>query len=714
MPEAIALQVTEIPNETMSEKVDRFKTELSLDADVVQDQMQQADEDMRFLNTIGGMWQGFFENELQNRVKLQFPMIAKFLNEALTEWNGNRVGVEYKPGDDLETSDKDAALMNGIHLSDFRRRGMGKKAIDNAVLEVMNCGVGAYTLGEDFIDNADPKNELQRIEWRNQFDAYETVFWDEASQAIDKHDARRCHILKRFTQESFKAAYPDLTPSSAYTPVTADNSFFGGNITSLRTGVFVATRYEVIKKRQKVFIYKNLETGELEAYEKADHDLVEDELRLRKEIKFVRERSLIRRHVEKSIFSGQDMLQEPKRIAGEYIPVISVYGHRIFVGGSEWYKGFVRDLKDASRLLNQQLSQLSENAATTSVEQPIFDPDQMEGEGIKEIWTDPETPYKLANVLRDADGNPIAGGGPIGYLKPGQLDGSTAALLQMVPQLINQFTGSIPIEGLDEQTSGKALKEARKIKNLMTQPVMENISAAIEWSGVVYASKAAELYTTPRIIRTIGKDGAENTIRLMQTIQDRETGKIVEINSLEGKKFRAYSDIGPQYETQRQETTDTSIQLMEAWSNIPAMQPYMSELGAIAIENMSGTGLDSIKLLNRRIRLLAGTVEPDGQEEEAFVAQHQEQQQQNDTQKQLAQAITQQQLSEARNLDASSAEKIKSGELKAAQTLKTLSDIQVSQEKTASDIRVNEAKTLKEIRESIFRPLERIPIERGA
>jgi len=286
--DAIREELVEPPKEDMQKKLNRFKTELSLDGDAVEDQMQQADEDMRFLNVIGGMWEGFFENELQNRVKLQFPMIANFLNRAIAEWNQNRVGVEYKPGDDLETSDKDAELMNGIHRADFRRRGMGKKAIDNSVLEVMNCGVGAFILAEDFVDNADPGNDLQRIEWRTVFDAYETVFWEEGIQPIDKHDAVRCTILKRFTQESFKARFPDKGLSSAYTPITAGNNFFGSNITSMRTGVFVATRYEVIKKREKVFIYKNLESGELEVYQKVDHDLVEDELKKRKELKFVR------------------------------------------------------------------------------------------------------------------------------------------------------------------------------------------------------------------------------------------------------------------------------------------------------------------------------------------------------------------------------------------------------------------------------------------
>lgn len=709
MPETERKAVTKKINESEASMLDRFKLEIITDANAVQDQTTEAESDMRFLNVIGGMWEDFFDKELENRVKLQFPMISKFLNMAQAEWNKNRVGVEYKPGDHEETSEKDADLLNGIYRSDFRRRGTGKKAIDNAVLEVMHCGYGCFQLGEDFIDGEDPENDLQRIEMRSIFNAYNTVYWDEGSQEIDKSDASRVTKLKRFSRKSFLKEYPDEDPVSAFDPLMAlqFNTFSNS---SSEQAVYVATRYEVIVKHEKMFVYGNLDTGELQVYNEEKHKDVEDELKQIEFLEFIRERKVLRSHVEKSVFSGAKFFKTPTRISGQFIPIIPMFGHRIYVDGTEWYKGFVRDMKDASRLLNQQLSQLSENAASSPTEKPIFDPEQMVGMGIKEIWADPsQKPYFLANALRDADGNPIAGGGPIGYVKASQLDGSTAALLQLVPQLIQEFTGSVAQETVDPDASGKAIVEARKIFNMNTQPVMENISVAIEWSGVVYASKASELYTTPRIIRTIGKDGSESTVQLQKLVQDEQTGKLIESNTIDGKRFRAYADIGPQYDTQRQETVDTSLKMIETLAPIQGAQQFIPELVGVAIENMAGTGLDSIKKMNRRIRLLAGTVDPENDEEKALIAQNQ-QNQENETQKKLAEAVTQQQLSEARNLDAASAEKIQSAQLKAAQTQKTLADIQIEQAKTASDIRVNEAKTLKEIRESILKPLEKIPV----
>jgi len=684
--------------ESEDEMLNRFKQDIINDADAVENQRDAAEEDMRFLNVIGGMWEGFFERELENRVKLQFPIIGNFLNRVQAEWNQNRVGVEYKPGDDMKTSDNDAELLNGIHRADFRRRGSGKKAIDNAVLEVINCGYGCYELGEDFIDTDDPENDLQRIEWRSIFNAYNTVFWEDASQMIDKSDARRCTKLKRFTRKSFLAEFPDNSPVSAYEP---HNRNFDNFITNQADGVFVATRYEIIEEDEIVFIYNNLVTGEVQTYPEERHKEIEDELKKIDFLTKVRERKFKTKKIMKSVFNGDSFLEKPRRISGQFIPVIPVFGHRIYVGGTEWYKGFVRDLKDASRLLNQQLSQLSENASGNGADKPILDPDQVQGDpAIMDSWANPTNKsYFLLNALRDEDGK-IVQAGPLGYVKPAQLDGSTAGLLNMVPQLIQQFTGSAPQETVDPDRSGKAIKEARKIQDLTTQPVMENIASAIEWSGVVYASKAAELYTTPRIIRTIGKDGSESTIQLMKLVPDEETGKLIESNTLDRKKFRAFADIGPQYETLRQETTDTALQMIDTLAPIPGAQAFIPELVGVAIENMTGTGLESIKKLNRKIRLLQGTIEPQTDEDKQMILEAQQAQaNQADPQAELLEAVKGQQEAEARNLDAATIEKGASAVLKQAQAQKTLADIETSQ-----------AKTLADIRSQVFQNVQSLPI----
>jgi len=399
------------------EKLNKFKLDISKDADVVDDQRDKANEDMRFINVSGGMWEGFLEDDFSpDRVKLELDLVNDFVHRFIGEWNQNRVGVEFKP-DDNKTSDDDAELLNGIYRADFRQNS-GKIATDNAVNEVATCGYGAIKLATIFEDEEDPENDNQRIEWRPIHNAYNTVYWDQAAQRIDKRDARHCTVLKEFTRDSFGDVYPDEEAVSAYVPES--RAFENVEVGAIDI-IYIATRYEVIRKRESVFVYNNLSTSVVEVYSAEDHELIKDELRDDELRQFVRERKVLRQSIEKTVFSGEKILDQTRRIAGKWIPIIPFYGYRAYVDGVEWYRGLVRKLKDAARLFNMQVSQLAENAASSGQEKPIFAPEQMQGPDIPNIWANLNNlPYVLANPLLDEDGNVLVSG-PTGYLKPAQL-----------------------------------------------------------------------------------------------------------------------------------------------------------------------------------------------------------------------------------------------------------------------------------------------------
>jgi len=663
-----------------AEKLDKFKLDISRDADVVDDQRDQANEDMRFVNVTGGMWEGFLTNDFDDeRVKLEFDIVSNYLQRFLGEWDQNRMGVEFKP-DDSNTSDDDAELLNGIYRADFRNFS-GRMSTDLAVDEASTCGVGALKLAAFFEDDENEENDNQRVGWRPIHNAYNTVIWDQAAQRIDKRDARWCTELKPFTKDAFKAAYPDKDPVSAYTPDTHNNRSIDDRTPDF---VYVATRYEAVRKKETVFIYNNLQTSEVEIYTKEDHKLIEDELKADEFRTFVRERKIMRRSVEKTIFSGEDILVDTKRIAGKWIPIVPFYAYRMYVDGVEWYRGLVRKLKDAARLFNMQVSQLAENAASSGQEVPIFFRNQMLNEEIKNLWADKNNkPYLLVDQAVDSEGNTLAAG-PIAYSKPPQLDGSTAALLGIVPSYIQDVTGTIPQEASDPDASGKAIREMRKLVNLNTASVLANFAESITWMGEVYQAMAAEVYTTQRILRTVGKDGQEGEKQLFKTILDSETGKLVESNTLKGKKFRAYSDTGPQYETMREQTVEDLKGMLEILQTAPGGQQYTPAVMAVLLQNITGVGLDPIKELNRRIMLSQGLVKPETDEEEALVAQLQ--QPQEDPQEGLIEAATRQQDAEARNLDASATQKIADADKKGAETIEILKGIETDQQKLGLEI----------------------------
>lgn len=661
------------------DKLDKFKADIAKDADVVDEQRRQANEDMRFVNVTGGMWEDFLPNTFDDdRVKLEFDVVSNFLQRFLGEADANNVGVEFKP-DDSATSDDDAELLNGIYRADFRNFS-GEIATNQAEEEQATCGYGALKLSTVFEDGNNPENDNMRIEFRPIANAYNSVFWAQSAQLIDKQDAPHCTVLKAFTKDSFKAAYPDKSAVSAYTPENQSSN----NNTKIPELIYIATRYEVVRKKESVFVYNNLKTSEVEVYNKEDHALVEDELRASDIHKKVRERKIIRQTVEKTVFSGEELLEPTRRIVGKFIPIIPFYGYRQYVDGVEWYRGLVRKLKDAARLFNMQVSQLAENAASGGQDVPIFDPEQMENPKIADLWADKNNqPYLLAAALRDNEGNIVAPG-PIGYSKAGQLDGSITALMGIVPNFIQDVTGGAPQDTLDPNASGKAIQAMLKRENMATRTITKNKGVAYVRMGEVYQAMAAEVYTTQRIIGTIGKDGEETNTQLFKTIMDEETGQLIEANTLKGKKFRAYSDVGPQYETMREQTVEDLKGMLDAMKDIPGGEQYVPAILAVLLENVTGVGLDPIKELNRRIMLQQGLVKPDGEEEEAIVAEAQ--QPKEDPNAKFLESAAAKEEAEARNLDAKSLDNVASANKKEAETVEIFADMKDKDTQTNLDI----------------------------
>lgn len=677
-----------------NEMLDKFKNDIINDADDLSEQRDRANAAMRFLSVPGGQWEEFLETEFGGRTKLEFDLVSDFVNRFLGEWDLNRVGVIFKPSD-AKTSDKDAEMLNGIFRADFKDND-GKLSLDNAVDEDATCGYGCLKVATRFIDNEDPTNDLQRIEFRPITNAYNMVIWDRAAKWINKKDARWCHVLEPFTRDSFEEVYPDEEAISAYEPHTRS---FNDFTTRTKEQIYIATRYEIVRKKEPFFIYSNLRTGQIEAYNEDDHELIKDELRKDKFRKKIREREMIRQKVMKSVFSGEKFLMKPKRIPGKYIPIVPFYAYRRYVDGSERFHGLVLKLMDPQRLYNMQMSQLAESSASSNQDMPIFFPEQVEG--LESLWAESphNKPYRLINPQLDNDGKIILTG-PVATLPAPRLPEATARLLEMVPKHIQQVTGGAPQDTLDPDASGKAIQALIKRENMKTYTINDNIINSVEWMGEIYQSIASEIYDSKRIMRTIGQDGTESQVQLFKEMQDEKTGALIQGNTLRGRKFKAYPDTGPQYETLREQTVEDLKGMMKLMIDAgQAGAKYVPLMATMMLENMSGVGLTSLKKMVRQDMILQGLQDPETDEEKAMVAQVQQQAQQPDPQQQLMEAAAQQQISEAqkfqseaRNLDSKSIDNLAAARKKVAETRKILSEVGNEQKKTLGNMLTEQLK----------------------
>jgi hypothetical protein len=686
-------EAKETPVVPKDEQLDRFKQDLVLDADVTLEEQIKANSDMRFVHVDGGMWEGHLEDIYGDRAKFEFDLASQYLDRFIGEWNENRVSVEFKPKDH-KTSDDDSELMNGIYRADYSEY-FGETAVDNAVDEAACCGYGAFILRTCYEDESDEENDLQRISWGDIHSAYSHVYWDSSARCIDKRDARWCTVLEPYTDRGFRDIWPDKDPVSAYAP--EDSRHLDTALTSVDT-VFIATRYDVVKKFEDLFIYNDLENGDQVRVYADAHEKIKDEMAANEFMKFVRKRRILRQTVQKTVFSGSSILEKSRRIAGKWIPVIPVYGHRVYVDGIERYRGLIRKIKDPSRLFNMQVSQLAENAAGNGQEIPIFAPEQMDNQYIKNIWANKNNePYLLAVPLYDEDGK-ILHAGPTGYQKPAGIDQTTAALMQVVMTFLHEHTGGAPQETINPDMSGKAIQALMKRENMNTQNIQDNIRNAIRWSGEVYLEMARDVYDSERMLNIIGRDGSEKSVQLFETVLDEESGKIQQINRLDGKRFKTIADTGPAYETLREQTVEDLKGTLEALNGLGKGEQYADAIIAIILENISGVGLGPLKDLNRKLMLTQGLVKPETDEEKQMLAEMQKPK--DDPEADLARAAARQQDAEAQSLLASSEQKRADAAKKAAET----EEIKVETQLKRHEASLKGINSLAAIRQRIMTP----------
>lgn len=614
---------TDFDQETKdNQQLTKFIRQISEAYNDGEDQRRAANEDIRFCNVDGGMWEQWLadtHSDRHKRAKLEFDITSNFVNRFRGEMNLNRVNVQYTPNDDV-TSDDQAELLTGIYRADFKDND-GQIAQDNAVGEQAQCGVGHFKMLAKFSDEEDPENESQDIHFEPIYNSYSTVIWDPQAKRIDKKDAGWCTVLTTYTRDSFKHEFPDTQPVSAYTPMTRRFlDWIKGDL------IYIAEMYRAKIKHETVAVYQNVELGEIASYPLDEAKKIRDEL-AEEGWTFVRNREIKRRTIEKSIFSGLEFIEKDVRIAGKFIPVIPMYGYRAYIDGLERYYGLVRKLKDANRILNTSMSRMAETSASSPDEVPILTTAQVEGR--EEDWSSADRhAYELINGGVDENGNPIAPG-PISYTRPPAIDPNTLQMAEFASTFAQQLTGA-PQDTIDPQASGKAINAMIGVLNLNTQILADNRATAVKHSGTVYLSIANEVYANLRTKRVAKQDGTVDLVQINTTIMDDDSGREVVAATIVDGDYAVDVDVGPQYESQRDATADKMLELIQIASTIDVdIRPMVHGY----IENIKGTGLDGVKefgqIEKRKYRLelmMQGWVQPENEEEEADLERFQQQQ----------------------------------------------------------------------------------------
>lgn len=634
---------------------------------VVRDERLQCLQDRRFYSIAGAQWEGPLGAQFENKPRFEVNKIALAIQRIFTEYRNNRISVRFvsKYG---ASNDRLADVCAGLYRCDEQDSG-AEEAYDNAFEEAVGGGFGAWRLRACYEDEEDDDNDYQRIKIEPIFDADSSVFFDLDAKRQDKADAKYCFVLTSMTRDAYIETYGDDPATWPKDILQTEFDWVTPDV------VYVAEYYQVEEVSDTVHTFRAIDgTEEKYTKEELEEEGVLENLQAIGSVE-VKVKRVKRKKVHMYIMSGGRILEDCGYIAGKCIPIVPVYGKRWFVDNVERCMGHVRLAKDAQRLKNMQISKLGEISALSSVEKPIFTPEQIAGHQM--MWTEDNVknyPYLLVNPIMGPDGNMMAGG-PVAYTKSPNVPAAMAALLQLSEQDIRDILGNQEQgDKIVSNISGKVVEMVQQRLDMQTFLYMSNMAKAIRRSGEIWLGMAKEVYVEPkRKMKSLGAQNEIQTIELLRPTIDEETGQIIYENDLSNAHLDVAVDVGPSFSSQRAAIVRALTDMMA----ITTDQQTQQVLQAIALMNMEGEGMSDAREYFRRKLVDMGVLPPNEEDKKRIMEAMANQQ--PDPNVVFMQAAAEEATAKATRARAEVVKAMADTELTRAKTVETLANIDMSQ-----------------------------------
>jgi hypothetical protein len=643
----------------------------SLSQSATEDQRSVSLNDRRFHTVSGAQWDGPIGAQFENRIRLEADMVHKAVKRAETEYRENRITVDYisKDGDE---HDELADLCDGLFRADCQD-SQAEEAFDNAFVEGLGGGMGAWRLTTEYEDDEDDEDDRQRVRLEPIYEADQRVFFDANAKRYDKSDAGFAFVVTSMTPEAFKEQYNE---DPASWPADVVGMWGSGFHWSRPDAVFVAEYYVVDNAKKTILRYETA-TGDKESRNEADlTEEVETDLADRGFV-LVSEKVVKVRQVHKYIMSGGGVLEDCGVIAGTEIPIVPFYGERAFIEGAEHWRGIVRGAKDMQRLTNMQLSLLASISASGGTDKPIFTPEQIQGHDL--MWARDAVEnyaYLLVNPVTDAAGNPTPVG-PVGMKSAPQVPQSLATLLQVSNQYTSDILGNQ--ENGDEYSANLSGKAVELVQNRLDRQVylyMSNFAKAMKHCGKIWLSMARDVYVeSGRKMKVIDDQEQVEWDTLNVTAIDDKAG-LVTRNDMSKAKFEISVDVGATSSSARSATVRTLGSMLPMVTDPADQKVLLATIG----RNLEGEGMGGMREYFRRALVQMGVEEPtDADKEEAA----KQQAPQPGAQELYLMAEAEKSRANAIKAEADTGKAVADTELTQAKTAETLAGINVTQRNAA-------------------------------
>lgn len=429
------------------------------------------------------------QREQEGRPVLTINKMPSFIRQVVNDSRMNRPQIKIKGVDDQS----DAATANVIEglVRNIEYVSKADVAYDTAVDFAASMGWGYLRLSIDYErdDSFDKSLTIKRVS--NPF----SVYGDPYSTEADSSDWNQAHVVEHLTKDEFKRRYKGAEPvdweaegyNMLQTPWRDEDQIM----------ICEAWRREIVKR--KIYL---LSTGQVIGEQELA--MVQDYLEATG-VRIENERETEGYKITQRIMSGCEELSKSDW-AGQYIPVIPVYGEEMNIEGKRHFRSLVHHAMDAQRMFNYWRSTSTELVALAPRvpfigEEGAFDVDPN--------WATANTashPY----LMYKKGGNPpqrqpLDGGNAIGAMSEAMASGDD------MKAIIGMYDASLG--NRSNETSGVAIN-ARKIEgDTSTYHFIDNLSRGIRHVGCCLVDLIPKVYSKQKILRVLGEDGKERVVK---------------------------------------------------------------------------------------------------------------------------------------------------------------------------------------------------------
>lgn len=519
--------------------------------------------DLKF--AAGDQWPVEIQNSrnLEARPCLTINKIDAYVRQVTNQQRQQRPRIKVHPVNN-EGDLKIAQVIEGV-TRHIEVNSNADTAYDTAFEYAVKMGWGYWRVTTNYIseDSFDQEIFIEPVD-----DPF-SVYFDPNSVAPDGSDAERVLITSVISKHDFRRMYPGADDGANFNArATGDSDAEWVTKEDIRLA-----EYWYIEREKATLVMLSDGT---KVYE---DELPSPEMLDASNITIMDSRPSYRRKVKWCKMTAMEVLEE-RDWPGKYIPIIPCYGAQVIVEGKRKKYGLVRFAKDPQRMYNFWRTSMTESIALAPKAKWLLAEGQDEGH---------ESEWALANIKST----------PVLRYKQKDIEGVPAPVPTRLqpeppPEGIMVAAGAIaddlktvlgifdPAQMLPGNISGKALQGQQMQVDLSNFHFYDNMTRSIKQTGKILLDLIPKIYDTQRVLRIIGVDGKPDLVTINEV---QATGEVM--NNVTVGLYDVVMDVGPGYNSKRQQAVDTMMPLM-------ADPNVFQAAGDLLFRNMDFPGADII------------------------------------------------------------------------------------------------------------------------